>query len=442
MIRIIPAESHEPIFKNPGKGFVIYGEPDISDLTEITPEELSLGSVLYHRWMWSDMEPGENTFCFEKLERDIDFALKHGMKYAFGILNASFDFCPEDGYAVPKWVFDAGARYYEVTDSRGVINRIPYWENNPIFLDKHNEFLKKLAKRYDGDPRVAFIDVRNYGNWGENHIGLINKSDGGEDIPEISADTLETYYYAPYLSYFKKTQLIIPFGQRAHQEAYERAVAQGVGMRRDGIPDWDDGGDIAFVGGRAPTITEYTATLKELVGNNVWDDENVYAAILKANASYTEISRGTGRRGQLNFIREKRALMERLCNRIGYHFVLRLLEIETDSSELTAGTDIPIRMTWENKGVAPLFGESCYPAMALIDGAGEVVEICLLPDMDVHSLKPGITEIQSTLHFGENGIYNLAVGMLLSENDMIPAYRLGMADERNGWYTLCEINYG
>ena len=40
----------------------------------------------------------------------------------------------------------------------------------PVAQATFTEYAKALAERYDGDRRIAYIDIRTCGNWGETHI--------------------------------------------------------------------------------------------------------------------------------------------------------------------------------------------------------------------------------------------------------------------------------
>ena len=424
-------EDVSPIYKNPGKGFVFYGVPPQT----LDGDEIAKGNLIYSRMNWVDMEPEEKQYNWDRIDKMIASAKELDMKIALGFIAASSDYGPEDGYVTPKWVFDAGARYYEVTDSRNVTNKIPYWESNPIFLEKQNQFIKALAERYDGNPYVEFVDIRGFGNWGEFHIGNIGISDSKESILHISSDDLFRDYIKPYIDAFKTTQLMLPYGQASHLDAYKKAVSEGVGMRRDGIPDWSDGGDIEFAAGKVMTVTEYTDSLKNLTNSGIWNDNKVFDALIKARVSYTEISRGTGYGDNLNFIEEKKVLMQRLANRIGYHFVA---ESVTVPSVIYSGKDTDVSMTWKNKGVTRLFNEPCYMALSLIDGAGKVVAVSWLSDVDVHSFEPGDTSFKSSVKFDgvKSGDYSLAVAMFLDKSAEKPGYRLGIEGEKNGWYTV------
>ena len=72
-------------------------------------------------------------------------------------------------YITPEWVFDAGAESYEYTSSSGFTQIIPVWTDE-IFIEKMQNFVAALGERYNGNENIAWIDIRNYGNWGEQHL--------------------------------------------------------------------------------------------------------------------------------------------------------------------------------------------------------------------------------------------------------------------------------
>ena len=56
----------------------------------------------------------------------------------------------------PKWIYDAGAKSYEVD---GYLE--PDYDD-PIFLEKVENFVRVLAARYDNNPNVAYLFVGHY----------------------------------------------------------------------------------------------------------------------------------------------------------------------------------------------------------------------------------------------------------------------------------------
>jgi hypothetical protein len=145
---------------------------------EQAPETMSICNLGYCRFHWSKLEPAEGVFdC-----RHIDDALakwdKAGKQFAFGVMRANTH--SKSPYVTPKWVFDAGSEscWIEIKSPVGPCVGSPGWKvapvfNDPVFLAKLKAFLTALGKRYDGDPQLAFVDIRSYRQLGQRAYGLI-----------------------------------------------------------------------------------------------------------------------------------------------------------------------------------------------------------------------------------------------------------------------------
>jgi hypothetical protein len=427
-------EDTTPIFRNPGKGWVFY----TTWFNGMTADQIARGSVCYSRFSWVDIEPQEGTFNWATIDNGIARCKAQGIKYAFGIMNISMDWGPDDGYATPKWVFDAGATYYRVKDIRRptLYNTIPYWTNNPVFFTKMNAFIQAMGTRYNGNPDISWIDIRSYGNWGEGHLGGISKDMNGATITEPTSTAMTTDYYQPFLAAFPKTQLILPWGHAGHNVAYDWAVNNGIGMRRDGLPDWSDGTDIARADGKEPAVVEYTANYTDMVTSNVWNDSLVTTATLNAHASYAEISRGD----PVQFMTAADSYMKNLANKIGYHFVLRSIALPWDN--LIKGTSFPVRMKWVNRGTTNLYNENGFIALALLNASGQVVDSSWIANVDPKTWRPGNIDISSNVQFlkAPSGSYTLALGLFTSKANASPDYRLGNTGRNaSGWYVLSSM---
>ena len=131
------------------------------------------------------------------------------MGYALRVLpyTPSFiksDFPPQEEYDwTPPFVYEMGAKKIQI-DLRGTDYHAyaPVWDDS-VYIWAAKEFAKALAEKYDGDPRIEYIDIRTFGEWGEWHTSHIL----GSEMPANSVlfDMLD--YYA---SLFKKTQLVLP----------------------------------------------------------------------------------------------------------------------------------------------------------------------------------------------------------------------------------------
>ena len=148
------------ILLNPGKGWVLYGLADWQD-----PAAMAIGTIGYKRFAWSEIEPVEGQYDWKKA----------GKQFSFGVMCANSH--SKDPYVTPKWVFDAGAkcRMIDMKDVSNPYAGVPGQKAvpdfyDPVFLEKLRNFLSAMGKKFDGDGRIAFIDIRSYGNWGEGHM--------------------------------------------------------------------------------------------------------------------------------------------------------------------------------------------------------------------------------------------------------------------------------
>lgn len=411
-------EDTNPIWRNPGKGWVSYGTTFPTWLAATPQAKVNL---IYNRFRWAEIQPSENTFNWSLIDNAIASATNHDVQFAFGVMNVWQN-------AVPQWVWNAGAKYYLVSGEK-----IPYWSpTNTVFFAKMNALIAALGTRYNGNPGIAFLDIRNYGNWGEGHLGFINTADNGERITDVSVSELESYYHQPYLNAFPNTQLVVPYGHVGHLAAYGWDVQHGMGMRRDGIPDWNDGSDITMASGHGPGIIEYTADYATLVAQGIWSDSVVSADILRARASYSEIGRGS----ESTFL-NKTNFLTNLQNKMGYHFVLTNVTVP---AALYSAAQNAITLNWVNRGITYLY-QPCLVAVALLNTTNDVpVGKAWLPGVKPQrNWAPGPIVVSSTLDFSAvpAGAYKLAIGLFTRTNLTNPDYQLGNLNRTaHGWYVI------
>ena len=126
-------------------------------------------SVAYLRLAWSYLEPEDGVFDWSLVDTVAQRYIRAGKQIAFRFS------CFESGdvYATPKWLKDAGVRGRWFSYGKGVVEEgapRATWEpdyDNPLFLEKLDRFLAAAARRYDGSPHVAFVDIGTIGIWGE-----------------------------------------------------------------------------------------------------------------------------------------------------------------------------------------------------------------------------------------------------------------------------------
>lgn len=404
----------EEVLLNPGKGFVIRDSLN-SDYDNIL-------SVVYYRFSWCTIEPQHGKYNWHLIDSKIEECAKRGKKFAFGIMNANSS--SSQIYVTPKWVFDEGAEYYTYyNESKEVTQIIPVWTDK-IFLEKLNEFIEVLAERYDGNPNIEFIDIRSYGNWGEQHLGTINGN-------KISDEQLKELYIKPYMNAFENTLLVNPWGENTYNNTYEWAIDNGVSIRRDGIMKYTNGKScFEYAYGKQPTIFEYYAGYNSLKKNGFWGKERLLEYVENWYPTYVEFD--------IDMYEENKEFCEMLANKIGYYFKFKGATYTNTTSTIE---ETPISLKFVNEGVAPLY-EPCTVYIGLLDENYNLVKK-YKTDIDPHTWMPN-EEIQEDINIKlddiGDGKYIISLGLFYNENDENPTYLLGNSGGTDDkWYVFGEI---
>jgi hypothetical protein len=131
-------------------------------------------SVTYLRVNWADLEPQEGQYNWSVFDDPIAAWKAQGVRVAIRVMTANAH--SKGYYTSPKWLFDAGCKSFDYlaggdnpTSGGTRIPRIEADYADPIYLEKHGNFLRALAQHYDGHPQMEFADIGSYGIWGEWH---------------------------------------------------------------------------------------------------------------------------------------------------------------------------------------------------------------------------------------------------------------------------------
>ncbi|MCS6823849.1 MAG: DUF4832 domain-containing protein [Cytophagaceae bacterium] len=116
------------------------------------------------RYMWYALEPSKDVFNFSVIENDIHQAVTSGRKLGFRIMCINKYETP---MGVPSYFLSEGLGDFQ----DGVF--VPYWDND-AFLVRVEKLMQKLGEIYNGDPRISYVDIGIYGNWGEWHMSGIS----------------------------------------------------------------------------------------------------------------------------------------------------------------------------------------------------------------------------------------------------------------------------
>ena len=368
---------------NPHKGFTV---PTGGAWTFVPEFEYGpYGSLNNRAWdlvsygsgyqQWNKLNPEKGVYDWTELEKLLNALAEHNMTYALRVLpyTPSFiksDFPPQEDYDwTPLFVYEMGAKKIQI-DLRGTEFHAyaPVWDDS-IYIWAAKEFAKALAEKYDGDPRIEYIDVRTFGEWGEWHTSHILGSVMPAD--SVLKDMLD--YYA---SVFKKTQLVLP--SNGFGDVYTHALDLGITKRDDGfigIPGRPDTLLRAY-NANLPTIAENIAgyrtmlTYDDLIpgGSQKWTAERWVDAITTAHLTYYVLDQDND--CGYNFYKDNKALADSMSKVIGYNFTVTQAELLTVVS--AKDTTSTLNITVKNTGVAPCFFD-VYMVAEFVDSTGKAL---------------------------------------------------------------------
>jgi hypothetical protein len=442
-IKTISFDASEAPLKNPGKGWVIYA--DNSPLEDYSEEALLYASVGVCRWEWSVFEPEEGKYRWDLIDQLIYKLAQKGIKANIGIMCANSGIDMQ--YVCPKWVFDAGAKYrYSGYNKDGVqLKNGQYIQefDDSIYMAKIAQMHKAMAARYDGNPNIEYIDIRTYGNWGEQHMAPWFLNNGWGNI----STTAHKKHLQIAIEAFKKTRICVPWGVPDYNENYDWAVKQGVLIRRDGIMGNSNGIETLRCVGYTPGVFEmygdYRYHTKEghfHMTTKTKDDGFGYGysdCIERGKPSY--VSLGQSAPDAEAFLKGDPAFVKKFSNRIGYHFLLNKVEFP---SVFKIGNSDKISFTWENRGVAYIY-IPCYVGIGLMDKNNTVRYISFPDECKPSKWEPDQVTLETAeLQFPgiKEGQYRLLVGLFQDIGNAFPTIKLGIDEQPvNGWYVLGEV---
>lgn len=428
-------ESYDVIIGNPGKGYERYGDASVSTSDKV----LEYASIGYWRFPWFMLEPKEGEYNWKPIDDFLEKWDERGGRCAFGVMAVASSSSNYSEYITPKWVFDAGAKSLYITYTDGRKQYIPETWSDPVLMEKVSNFAKALAERYDGDRRIAYIDIRTCGNWGETHIMEMPAG-----TPAITYEDIKSHIDA-WSGHFSETQLMLNTANWSYEkEKIEYAVSKGVGLRYDGV--------------QARPFTQYRLVPSIGKEPNAWEFWNPYANIKKQNPrnfkgwsaerylhqfligkpSYADLGQYNTDPDQM--IADEEDLVKLMANKMGYHFTLTDMEISDSFAENEV---FDVSFFWKNSGVNQLY-ESCYTFLAVLDENNKVVAKCRLEGSNPRGWQSNETTVENlkasfTNLTGES--YKLAVGLLYDVSDETPSYKIGnfnMTEDK--WYLLADIN--
>lgn len=180
LVTTTPSEAH---IRNFGLGLVGYtweeNGPSLrvrksAETLEAAVEKLAklpFVDVLYIRCDWRDVQSRAGRLDLHPVwDLTIDAARRHGLRFAFRIQLSNPEFEPEE-IALPKFLRDK-VPLVKIGRLRRHGREIGFIEpryDHPVFQSAFGELNDLLAARFENEPLLEWMDLMQYGFWGEGH---------------------------------------------------------------------------------------------------------------------------------------------------------------------------------------------------------------------------------------------------------------------------------
>ncbi|MDR3709043.1 MAG: hypothetical protein P4L33_12150 [Capsulimonadaceae bacterium] len=365
------------VANNPLRGYSLWDKWGVVPLTNPKRDR-------YIRVEWADIEKGEGEYDFSIFDRALA-RLQKGERLGFAVMSANST--SKSGVSVPEYIVKRLTKGFFAPRHAGnpATFYVPDW-NDPLYLSGVEKLFAALGAKYDGDPRIAFVDIRMYGNYGEWHDfgdrGRIPYDDPSVNTQGCRAGSAETKRRivdaqvrafphtrlvmmtddTPSLLYALSLKTRIPIGMRRDSYGWTHFV-------KDLLPRDISAADRQLILDRwkvAPFIVEpapavngkrFEAGLDALTGQ-----VREFHVSLISDTNFASSRWG-------DFAADEQQAMIAAGNSAGYS--LEPLRFEYPV-EIGKGKQLTVRSTWSNLGSAPTY-ERWALSYSLADSSGNVI---------------------------------------------------------------------
>ncbi|NJM54906.1 MAG: hypothetical protein HC841_02350, partial [Verrucomicrobiae bacterium] len=319
---------------------------------------------------WSDVEKQPGVFDWGALDKRIAIWTGAGKKVALRIMWSSSGNWPEPAakHPTPQFVLDAGAVTVRSESSR---TDVPlFWD--PIYRKHANRFLAEVARKFDGDPNVLFLDVTPGAETNPYRFRRINAAEPGFKtiFAEKPASDGRKYSHELWLETvkqaiddasdaFKKTPLLVTLnvgsldGPEQFRAIGDHAVSRGCYVGQNGLNarsySEDSPRKTAFAEWGAKT--KFYFEMVDATGGGTGSLMDVMKAAERVGCNYlgvyaVDVLRGT--KGQANFDPQYEAALAYGAKVMGQTTVAAVAETSAPARPQTAA-----QAAAQKKGPAP-----------------------------------------------------------------------------------------
>lgn len=315
---------------NPGRGFFRW----------LGMEQATVPSTdNYRRVSWSEVEPSIGTYDFSVFDQEADLA-----KYdadGRGSLGLGIRCLVENTLRSYPSYLDAKMSSWLSTKKN---SWVPDW-NDAYFLERHDSLVAALGRKYNADPRIGYVEIRAFGNWGEWH--MTGFGDPIAPMVTITPASINRLIDC-YVKAFPDKQLIMLADSTGLKYALSKTgLKYPIGVRKD---SWCYSQFENF--GYDPTDRWKTAPIiVEPYGNN-GNKKNDFSLALKqvVNCHVSAVANGNFVWADMSASAKDSLIFA--SKTAGYRPILRSV---TYPARFIPGQSLRINATWSNLGVAPVY---------------------------------------------------------------------------------------
>lgn len=369
--------------------------------------------LVYINASWSELEPVKGEYAFEALETENKFAYWRaaGVKI---ILRINMDYPgPTPHINIPAWL-------YEEIKGDGVRYELPYGKgfspnySNPKLIFYHRKLIDALALRYNDDDLIPMVAIGSMGHWGEFHTWKSFTF----TIP-FPPRSISDQYVNHYVKAFTNKFLLM-------RRPFQIALNNQMGLYNDSFGDFNQTYNLfidylrngyldRFTGETHPSMSDFWMSspsggeFADYPGT-VYVQNNRISETLKQVSDSHVSWLGPSFPVDEPFEGDLQKNLNRIHNKLGYRFVLKSIRYKEFA---VSGQNLPIEISWENKGSAPFYYN--WPVeLSLSDAEGNIVA-SILTDDDIRKWLPGKATTSQGLQIPEKlptGIYDLCIAIL------------------------------
>ncbi|MCP4198969.1 MAG: DNRLRE domain-containing protein, partial [Proteobacteria bacterium] len=209
------------------------------DWSNIDPNVYPItGGDVAYEWQQIDKGPGQNDWS--TLDRWINLLSSSDKPAVIGFTAYNGHCCGGD--AVPPYLYQVHPDMRLVCEDSWVIPK--YWSES--YLNEFGRFIREAGERYDGDPRIAFVEI-GVGIYGETKPADTIHRDCLSDAGLTSELWVETgkRIMDDHMAAFPSTPLVLQYAPffkspRERRDLADYAAARGIGLKHNGLrPDAD-----------------------------------------------------------------------------------------------------------------------------------------------------------------------------------------------------------